>query len=253
MSFQNLWRERGNNPNMAVTKKIRCRVGKIIDHGEHVYSVTFIPDRSVPRFRPGQFLHLALDEYNPSSFWPDSRVFSIASSPLQRDKIKISYSVVGKFTARMEQELAYGKTVWIKLPYGNFIVQGNRNTVLFAGGTGITAFTAYLSSLTGALSHNVSLFYGAKNPNLLIFRKMIQEKTELTPNFKATYFIEHGADRKSDDIKGRISVEKAWSLTKHPRDSDYYISGPPKMVKTLLANLENKGISKKSIHVDAWE
>ena len=37
------------------------------------------PNGRAPRFRPGQFLHLALDAYDPSGFWPDSRVFSIAS------------------------------------------------------------------------------------------------------------------------------------------------------------------------------
>ena len=54
---------------MAVVQKFRCRVDKIIDFGEHVYQVHLRPERPLPRFRPGQFLHLALDSYDPSGFW----------------------------------------------------------------------------------------------------------------------------------------------------------------------------------------
>jgi hypothetical protein len=44
-------------------------VDKIIDFGEHVYQVHLRPERPLSRFRPGQFLHLALDSYDPSGFW----------------------------------------------------------------------------------------------------------------------------------------------------------------------------------------
>jgi len=89
---------------MATAQKLRCLVNKITDHGDHVYTVDLAPERQLPRFKPGQFLHLTLDDYDPSGFWPDSRVFSIAGSPAQRDHLKIAYSVRGRYTARMENE-----------------------------------------------------------------------------------------------------------------------------------------------------
>jgi ferredoxin-NADP reductase len=66
---------------VAVVRKIPCMVRDIADHGERVYTVVLEPSSAVPRFKPGQFLHLALDPYDGSGFWPESRVFSIASSP----------------------------------------------------------------------------------------------------------------------------------------------------------------------------
>jgi len=117
-------------------------------------------------------LHLALDEYDPSGFCPESRVFSIASSPQPRERLSITYSVQRRFTARMEKELAEGKWVWIKLPHGEFIVQGISAVVVFAGGTGITAFTAFLDALTPAFSHKIYLAYGAREPRLLIYRDL---------------------------------------------------------------------------------
>src|SRR5689334_281529 len=107
---------------MAVTQKLACVVERIADHGEHVYTLTLRPERPVPRFRAGQFLHLALDPYDPTGFWPDSRVFSIASAPDDREVARITYAVHGRFTARMESEIKPGGQVWIKLPYGDFVI-----------------------------------------------------------------------------------------------------------------------------------
>jgi NAD(P)H-flavin reductase len=57
---------------MAVAQKIRCRVERITDHGEKVYTLNLLPEKRAPVFKPGQFLHLALDEYDPAGFWHSS-------------------------------------------------------------------------------------------------------------------------------------------------------------------------------------
>src|SRR3954451_21559102 len=106
---------------MAVAQKLGCVIEGIVDHGAHVYTLALRPERPAPRFRPGQFLHLALDPYDPTGFWPESRVFSIASAPHERDRLRITYAVHGRFTGRMESEAIEGRRVWVKLPYGDFV------------------------------------------------------------------------------------------------------------------------------------
>src|SRR5262245_23694219 len=118
---------------MSTTRKINAVVRRIIDHGDHVYTVDMTTSSRVPPFRPGQFLHLALDEFDPSSFWPESRVFSIASSPTERNMLTICYAVKGRFTTRMERELCEGRSVSLKLPYGDFVINQKRETMLLAG------------------------------------------------------------------------------------------------------------------------
>ena len=169
------------------------QVDRIIAHGEHVYTLHLRPETQVPQFRPGQFLHLALDDYDPSGFWPESRVFSIASSPKSRDHLCIVYSVRGRYTARMESELAVGRCVWVKLPYGEFTIDPGLDAVLLAGGTGITAFTAFLEALTPAHGHQVYLGYGARRPELLLYRGMIEERLPTLPMLHVRYFVEDGA------------------------------------------------------------
>ncbi len=245
---------------MAVTQKIRCQVERIVNHGNHVYSIDLLPEKRAPAFRPGQFLHLALDEYDPSGFWPDSRVFSIANSPSQRERLRISYSVQGRFTARMERELTEGRRVWIKLPYGEFVVEDTSDVVLFAGGTGITAFTAFLDGLTSKFQHTVYLAYGARIRGLLIYRDMVQQRSQVVPSLRVFYFIEHDDNEplpatgagKEDEIIGRLSVAPVWPMIRHPLEATYYLSGPPPMLKSFSQDLRHLGICADAIRIDAW-
>src|SRR5258708_19862440 len=85
-----------------MAQKLSCVVEHIIDHGEHVYTLGLRLERAAPRFRAGQFLHLALAPYDPSGFWPESRVFSIASPPPQPDRVRITYAVHPRFTPPLE-------------------------------------------------------------------------------------------------------------------------------------------------------
>ncbi len=167
---------------MAVTQKLACVVERISAHGERVYTVTLRPHRAAPRFRAGQFLHLALDPYDPAGFWPESRVFSIASAPAERKALQITYAVHGGFTTRMERELVEGREVWIKMPYGDFVIDGGADVMLFAGGTGITAFTAFLQGLTVDGHHSVGLAYGARTRRLLLYRDLVERCAARVPS-----------------------------------------------------------------------
>src|SRR4030042_1549942 len=253
---------------MAIPQKIRCWVERILDHGDHVYTVDLAPERPLPRFKPGWFPHLAFDDYYPSGFWPESRVFSIASSPAQRDHLKISYAVKGKYTARMENELHGGRMVWVKLPYGDFVIRDANNVALLAGGTGITAFTAFLENLMPEHPSKVYLVYGARNRNLLIYRDMIEKQVSRITKLKTFYFIETmQSENKAQqtqltqltqqtlitcEIAGCLSLEAIWNHLENPREATYYIAGPPAMIKALTENLLKKDIAPEMTKVDAW-
>ena len=239
---------------MSATQKLACVVETIAAHGEHVYSVTLRPERPVPRFRAGQFLHLALDGYDPTAFWPESRVFSIASAPADRDLVRITYAVHGRFTARMEQELVEGRQVWIKMPYGDFVIEEGADVVLFAGGTGVTAFTAFLEALPAATTHSVALAYGARSGGLLIYRDVLERCARRRAAVNVSYFVEHpGAGDPPGTIAGRVTVDAIWPRIERPFETGYYISGPPSMLRSIGDDLRARDISPQAIHIDAWE
>jgi ferredoxin-NADP reductase len=232
-------------------QKVHCTITQVIDHGERVYSVFLKPDSLAPRFRPGQFLHLALDSYTPGDFWPDSRIFSIASGPEDRSTVQITYAVKGQFTTRMESEIQVGAQVWIKLPYGEFIISPERDVCLLAGGTGITAFTAFLAGLQENYPHDVHLFYGARRPDLLIYRSLVESAVVKCPKLHPYFLAEEG--KPHGFISGRISVDQIWRNLPNPQEMVYYLSGPPIMLKTLSATLTEHCIPSTQILTDAWE
>ena len=216
-----------------------------MDHGERVYTVDFEPSIPVPRFRPGQFLHLALDPFDRDGFWPESRVFSIASSPEDRNRLTITYAVKGAFTTRMERELTTGAPAWVKLPYGEFFIDPSRDAVLFAGGTGVTAFTAFLRSLTADHSRRVLLFYGARTESLFVYGELARRRAAEVPALTSELI--------SEETDGRLSVDRTWPAITSLADPLVYLSGPPAMLAALTTQLLTHGVSSEAIRTDAWE
>jgi ferredoxin-NADP reductase len=230
---------------VAVVRTIRCTVLRVVDHGERVYSVELKPSAPVPRFLPGQFLHLALDPYEPGSFWPESRVFSIASSPDERDRLLITFAVKGAFTTRMERELRPGRGVWVKLPYGEFVVDRARDAVMFAGGTGVTAFTAFLQSLPSEHAGRVQLFYGARTADLFVYGQLVEACARAVPSLRCSLV--------SEETQGRLDVGVAWPVIESMHNPLFYLSGPPPMLAALGLQLQAHGVSGESIRIDAWD
>jgi ferredoxin-NADP reductase len=235
-------------------QKLHCTVERVVDHGERVYTLALRPERPAPRFRAGQFLHLALDPYDPTGFWPDSRAFSIASPPAERDLVRITYAVHGPFTTRMESDLTEGRGVWIKMAYGDFVVDTRADVVLFAGGTGVTAFTAFLEDLKPMAEQSVMLAYGARTEPLLIYRDVVERCAQRLPSLDVLYFAEQDGpgDRRAVQ-SGRVSVDAVWPRVRRPFDTKYYISGPPPMLRGIAEDLRTRNISSEAIHIDAWE
>ena len=96
----------------------------------------------------------------------------------------------GRYTTKMEQLLKVGGELWIKMPYGEFVINGASDAVLLAGGTGISAFTAFLEALTPESKQKVTLIYGARNPELFLFQEMILNQLARVPGFNVIFFTE---------------------------------------------------------------
>ena len=230
---------------MAVVRRIRCAVREIIDHGERVYSVELEPSIAVPRFKPGQFLHLALDPYD-DGFWPESRVFSIASSPDERDRLRITYAVKGAFTTRMERELRAGGNVWVKLPYGEFVIDPDRDAVLFAGGTGVTAFAAFLQSLTP----------DQRLTGRAVLRRPDAGPVRLSARLRMPVPARFRRCRAGTSARRRTGGCRSTARGHHVQRLDdpvFYLSGPPPMLGALTDQLRGRGVPEADIRTDAWE
>ena len=243
---------------MSIPIKIKCTVSSIKDHGDSVFTVKLKPSKRLPHFKPGQFLHLALDPYDPTGgYWPESRVFSIASAPFDSE-ITIAYTVKGKFTLRMKEELEVSRDVWCKLPYGNFVIlpAPKEEVVLVAGGTGITPFIPFLlKEIKNPSGEKISLVYGVRMPELLIFGDVIADALANLNGFSFYAFCE---ERANDVFQfpvahGGLTIDAVLRAATDTKKAVFYLSGPLEMIQTFKNDLNETGIINDNIFIDEWE
>lgn len=241
---------------MANPAKVKSVVREILSFGEGVYQVVFSVPRLYTRFRPGQFLHLTLDDFDPTAgFWPESRVFSISSVPSQ-DHVIIVYSVKGSYTRRMEEELVVGREVWLKLPYGDFVIDdasaSSGPLVLIAGGTGVSPYWPFLLK-NGAHPVIVHLYYGVRRPDHILFRDQLEGLVS-SGWFQLHLMTEEGQVPELNAKTGRLSVASiVEDLGEQVPEAHYYLSGPPTMIQRFKDDLGGHGVDLSHIHIDSWE
>jgi ferredoxin-NADP reductase len=250
---------------MATPVKISARVERVLHHGHRVYSVSLVAERGFPRFRAGQFLHLTVDAFDPTSgFWPPSRIFSIASRA-GHERLRIVYSVKGSYTEKMEAYLAPGRRVWLKLPYGHFIVEpslaATHDLVLIAGGTGIAPFVPYLEELVdGAmLGRSVLLIYGARTPSLLLFPELLDRCARLAPALTVRLYAEQLAPAEAPLPfataaleQGALQLDRVLEACRGLQRPVFFVSGPPAMVDSFKRGLIACGVEPARVKIDEW-
>lgn len=244
---------------MSAPRKIKAHIVNLVKHDPNVITVSLKPELNIKnKFEPGQFLHFTIDEYDPSFNWPESRVFSIATSPTRAEEIDLIISRKGYYTKRIFNEIKIGDIVWIKLPYGtfNFCKTLNRTIFLIAGGTGITPFVSYLQFLLDKnINAKVSLHYGVKKKGLIIIDELLNECIKSLENFNLTVYLEE------DDVelsslnysKGTISINNIISEANQSNNPIVYLAGPPKMINDFYYQLLNNKFQDSDIIYDKWE
>jgi NAD(P)H-flavin reductase len=241
---------------MAPPRKVKAVV---IGMKRYIDNITWyrLKPEFLCRFKPGQFLHLALASYDASYNWPESRVFSIANAP-GKEYIDILVSPKGRYTQRMIKELASGTQVWLKLPYGtfNFDASVDKDVVLIAGGTGISPFISFLEYImeNQVNYHSIYLFYGVRRPDLIIFENNIENYRQKIKEFQCRIFCEKIINQSYISFdQGILPVNKIVRNTSLFPSPVYYLSGPKVMIETFNSELKEQGIKGENIFYDKWE
>jgi len=229
---------------MAIVKKYKSEVVDVANPSNDVYTVTFKASEKRFKYKPGQFLHLALDEYNPSLPWPESRCFSMQSNP-DDENVKVTFSIKGAFTRRMADELIPGKIIYLKLPYGNLFssVDYFDKCIFIAGGTGVTPFLSLFTALEFEKYINPILYFGLKNEEFDFYENELRRAATINKSFVVNKIYA--------ETEGLLNIEKIFKL--YGVDFVYYISGPPAMIKGFKKYLVNSGVAEENVITDDWE
>jgi len=245
---------------MAQPVRFQATVQQLIRHAPDVVTLQLYAARRLPRFIPGQFVHLTVDDFDPASFWPESRVFSVANAVADRRSVQLTISRQGVYTGRIIDGLEHGDSVWCKGPYGDFVVDGShgyRRAVLIAGGTGVTPFGAFLDAAltSGKLPvDEAALYYGAQTEELLIYRAMADACAENVRGFRVRYFSDVAPPTGSNAIQhGRLDIAAILAEQPDIPGTAFFLSGPKPMIDAFRAHLLGHGLKPSQVLVDAWE
>jgi ferredoxin-NADP reductase len=160
----------------------------------------------------------------------------------------------------MERELEVGKDVWLKGPYGEFIIshylRENDTAVLIAGGTGISPFIPFL--IEQKSQFRVELFYGVRSPDVLIFDQELSEVSTRTKE-RIHLFLEELDESRNADLgkrfeihRGQLCISDILEITEQKANRVFFLSGPPSMIDTFKKELQNHDILENNIIIDEW-
>ena len=152
-----------------------------------------------------------------------------------------------------------GDKVTISGPFGEFFIQDtDREMVYIGGGAGMAPLRSHLYHLFHTLKtgRKVSYWYGARNPNEVFYEDHFRKIEEEFPNF--TFHIAMSEPRPEDNWDGYVGfihqVVYDHYLKDHsaPEDVEYYLCGPPLMLRSALGMLDDLGIEEEMIRFDEF-
>ncbi len=247
---------------MRMTPKFHTlKIAEIIHETEDCVSVSFsIPDelKSDYHFEAGQYLTLKTQLEGEEI----RRSYSLCSAPYENEwTVAIKKVEKGKFSTYANELLSVGDELEVMTPMGKFTPhldsKNEKSYALFAAGSGITPILSIAKTILNTeLDSTVSLFYGNKNSNSIVFKEEIEALKNI---FLNRLRITHILSRESLGNKlqkGRIDEEKTNALFKtflhHENIDDVFICGPEEMIFAVKAAMENNGISSDHIHFELF-
>lgn len=189
------------------------------------------------------------------------RSYSIFSSPLDNElSIAVKKVENGLFSTFANEDLRKGDVLEVMPPTGNFFTEVNpanrKDYVFFAAGSGITPVISIIKTiLLTEPNSSITLVYGNKNLQSIIFRKAIEA---LKDKFLKRFRVFHILSREKTDTDfnyGRIDISKCYFLSKLINFNiidDFFICGPEQMIFSIKDFLEGWGIDSNHIHFELF-
>ena len=148
----------------------------------------------------------------------------------------------------MEHSLKVGSEVWLKLPYGDLFTQPHdkTNTVFIAGGTGITPLLSLFTHESFAEYTNPKIYLGFRTKAYNIYENELNSVKLCASSVKLCVpkiFYQ--------DTEGVIDICQIF--LNNGMQSNFFISGPPAMIKSFKRTLLEKGVPTSNVLTDDWE
>lgn len=217
----------------------------------------------------------SLKAHNPE---PTIRAYSMANYPAEGDIITLTVRIATTpFKPRPEVgfqnvptgigssyifSLKPGDKVMMSGPYGDFHpnFESKREMIWIGGGAGMAPLRAQIMHMTKTLhctDREMHFFYGARSLTEAFFLEDFWELEKVFPNFHMHLSLDR-QDPKADELGVKyytgfaVNCIRDTYLKDHdaPEDCEYYLCGPPMLIKTVTDYLDSLGVEPESIMYD---
>ncbi len=202
-----------------------------------------------------------------SSHQQVSRAYSVANRPGDDRRINLNIRLalppVGSsqippgIVSSWLFSLKPGDVVEATGPYGHFFVERSEHEAIFiGGGVGMAPLYAQILDLLEAQQsrRKISYWYGARSKRELYYDNEFERLQSQYDNF--SWHVALSEPETKDDWKGntgfihKVILDNYLAEHPAPEDCDYYLCGPPLMIRAVLTTLDSLGVEAESIHFD---
>ena len=215
------------------------------------------------------------DVWDKSALWslrasadePATRAYSVANKPKARDIICLNIRIAlpperssnlppGVVSSWLFS-LKPGDAVEVTGPYGLFFVEPtDKEAIFIGGGVGMAPLYAQILDLLEAQKskRKISYWYGARSKRELYYDDQFERLQSEYENF--SWHVALSEPEPKDNWQGQVGFihnilfDEYLSIHSAPEECEYYLCGPPLMVKAVLAMLDDLGIDADAIHYD---
>jgi Na+-transporting NADH:ubiquinone oxidoreductase subunit F len=215
------------------------------------------------------------DEWDRYQLWnftseckkPVTRAYSIANYPDEKGIIMLNVRIAippprtegvppGKMSSYIFT-LKPGDTIKVSGPYGEFFARDtDREMVFIGGGAGMAPMRSHVFDQLKRLrsKRKISYWYGARSLREIFYREDFDALAREHDNF--AWHIALSEPQPGDAWQGKtgfihqVLYDEYLAHHPAPEDCEYYICGPPQMLKACLAMLRDLGVEEESILFD---
>ena len=229
------------NPYLPLPMRIERVVVETDDRNIKTFSRSFLHEEDEANFTyiPGQFAEVSV-------LGEGEAPFGMASSPTQPGRLEFTVSKAGIVTTALHN-MEPGEIIGIRGPLGNgYPIETfkGKNIVIIGGGFGFSTLRALTNYMLDSHQRNsfgdISIFYGARTPGLLLYKDELQEWGK-----RKDLGLYLTVDRGDNGWKGRVGVVPAVAKEVAPSAENAYalVCGPPIMIKFTLPVVNELGFS----------
>lgn len=206
-------------------------------------------------------------KFKASSAQPVTRAYSVANHPGDKNVIRLNIRIAlppghgsnipPGIVSSWLFSLKPGDEVEVTGPYGFFFVEpSDREAIFIGGGVGMAPLYAQILDLldTQKTTRKISYWYGTRSKRELYYEDQFERLDSQYDNF--SWQVALSEPEEKDNWQGhtgfihKVILDEYLSSHQTPEDCEYYLCGPPLMVKAVLATLDNLGVDPESIHYD---